>query len=70
MDGLIFTRFGYEYKDLESACRFGKRLFNGIDSTLYSNHSDLYGSFVDYINTGLSEDGLNMTYDDIKAMCN
>lgn len=70
MDGLIFTRFGYEYKDLESACRFGKRLFKGIDSTLYSNHSDLYGSFVDYINTGLSEDGLNMTYDDIKAMCN
>lgn len=70
MDGLIFTRFGYEYKDLESACRFGRRLFNGIDSTLYSNHSDLYGSFVDYINTGLSEDGLNMTYDDIKAMCN
>lgn len=70
MDGLIFTRFGYEYKDLESACRFGKRLFNGIDSTLYSNHSDLYGSYVDYINTGLSEDGLNMTYDDIKAMCN
>lgn len=70
MDGLIFTRFGYEYKDLESACRFGKRLFNGIDSTLYSNHSDLYSSFVDYINTGLSEDGLNMTYDDIKAMCN
>lgn len=70
MDGLIFTRFGYEYKDLESAYRFGKRLFNGIDSTLYSNHSDLYGSFVDYINTGLSEDGLNMTYDDIKAMCN
>lgn len=60
MDGLIFTRFGYEYKDLESACRFGKRLFNGIDSTLYSNHSDLYGSFVDYINTGLSEDGLNV----------
>lgn len=70
MDGLIFTRFGYEYKDLESAYRFGKRLFNGIDSTLYSNHSDLYGSYVDYINTGLSEDGLNMTYDDIKAMCN
>ena len=70
MDGLSFTRFGYDYKDLESACRFGKRLFNGIDSTLYSNHSDLYGSFVDYINTGLSEDGLNMTYDDIKAMCN
>lgn len=70
IDGLIFTRFGYEYKDLESACRFGKRLFNGIDSTLYSNHSDLYGSFVDYINTGLSEDGLNMTYNDIKDMCN
>lgn len=70
MDGLIFNRFGYEYKDLESACRFGKRLFKGIDSTLYSNHSDLYGSYVDYINTGLSEDGLNMTYDDIKAMCN
>lgn len=70
MDGLIFTRFNYEYKNLESACRFGKRLFNGIDSTLYSNHSDLYGSYVDYINTGLSEDGLNMTYDDIKAMCN
>ena len=70
MDGLIFSRFGYEYKDLESACRFGKRLFNGIDSTLYSNHSDLYGSYVDYINTGLSEEGLNMTYDDIKAMCN
>lgn len=70
MDGLIFNGFGYEYKDLESACRFGKRLFKGIDYTLYSNHSDLYGSFVDYINTGLSEDGLNMTYDDIKAMCN
>lgn len=70
MDGLIFYMFNYEYKDLESACRFGKRLFNGIDSTLYSNHSDLYGSYVDYINTGLSEDGLNMTYDDIKAMCN
>ena len=70
MDGLLFNELGFEYKDLESACRFGKRLFNGIDSTLYSNHSDLYGSFVDYINTGLSEDGLNMTYDDIKAMCN
>lgn len=70
MDGLIFYMFNYEYKDLESACRFGKRLFKGIDSTLYSNHSDLYGSYVDYINTGLSEDGLNMTYDDIKAMCN
>lgn len=70
MDGLLFNELGYEYKDLESACRFGKRLFNGIDSTLYSNHSDLYGSYVDYINTGLSEDGLNMTYDDIKAMCN
>lgn len=70
MDGLIFYMFNYEYKDLESACRFGKRLFNGIDSTLYSNHSDLYGSYVEYINTGLSEDGLNMTYDDIKAMCN
>lgn len=70
MDGLIFNGFGYEYKDLESACRFGKRLFKGIDYTLYSNHSDLYGSYVDYINTGLSEDGLNMTYDDIKAMCN
>lgn len=70
MDGLVFNGFGYEYKDLESACRFGKRLFKGIDYTLYSNHSDLYGSYVDYINTGLSEDGLNMTYDDIKAMCN
>lgn len=70
MDGLLFNELGFEYKDLESACRFGKRLFNGIDSTLYSNHSDLYSSFVDYINTGLSEDGLNMTYDDIKAMCN
>lgn len=70
IDGLYFCRFCYEYKDSESAGRFGKRLFNGIDSTLYSNHSDLYGSFVDYINTGLSEDGLNMTYDDIKAMCN
>lgn len=70
MDGLLFNELGFEYKDLESACRFGKRLFNGIDSTLYSNHSDLYGSYVDYINTGLSEDGLNMTYDDIKAMCN
>lgn len=70
MDGLIFYMFNYEYKDLESACRFGKRLFKGINSTLYSNHSDLYGSYVDYINTGLSEDGLNMTYDDIKAMCN
>lgn len=70
IDGLYFGRFCYEYKDSESAGRFGKRLFNGIDSTLYSNHSDLYGSYVDYINTGLSEDGLNMTYDDIKAMCN
>lgn len=70
MDGLLFNELGFEYKDLESACRFGKRLFNGIESTLYSNHSDLYGSYVDYINTGLSEDGLNMTYDDIKAMCN
>lgn len=70
MDGLLFNELGFEYKDLESACRFGKRLFNGMDSTLYSNHSDLYGSYVDYINTGLSEDGLNMTYDDIKAMCN
>lgn len=70
MDGLLFNELGFEYKDLESACRFGKRLFNGIDSTLYSNHSDLYGSFVDYINTGLSEDCLNMTYDNIKAMCN
>ena len=70
MDGLIFYMFNYEYKDLESACRFGKRLFKGIDSTLYSNHSDLYGSYIDYINTGLSEDGLNMTYDDLKAMCN
>lgn len=70
MDGLLFNELGYEYKDLESACRFGKRLFNGIDSTLYSNHSDLYGSYVDYINACLSEGGLNMTYDDIKAMCN
>lgn len=70
MDGLLFYELGFEYKDLESAYRFGKRLFNGIDSTLYSNNSDLYGSYVDYINACLSEGGLNMTYDDIKAMCN
>ena len=37
---------------------------------ILSDRPDLYDSYVEYINTGLSEEGLNMTYDDIKAMCN
>lgn len=69
-DGLTFSDGIYQAKDVDSAVRFGKRFFNGIDSLMVSDYPDLYTSYVDYINTGLSEDGLNMTYDDIKAMCN
>ena len=69
-DGLTFSTGLYQAKDADSAVRFGKRFFNGIDSLMVSDYPDLYTSYVDYINTGLSEDGLNMTYDDIKAMCN
>ena len=69
-DGLTFSTGIYQAKDVDSAVRFGKRFFNGIDSLMVSDYPDLYTSYVNYINTGLSEDGLNMTYDDIKAMCN
>ena len=69
-DGLTFSDGVYQAKDVDSAVRFGKRFFNGIDSLMASDYPDLYTSYVAYINTGLSEDGLNMTYDDIKAMCN
>ena len=69
-DGLVFSTSTYQAEDIDSALRFGSRLFNGIDSLIASDYPDLYTSYVEYINTRLSEDEWNMTYDDIKAMCN
>lgn len=70
-DGLVFSNSTYQAKDIDSALRFGSRLFNGIDSLIASDYPDLYTSYVEYVNTRLPEVGWeNMTYDDIKAMCN
>ena len=69
-DGLFFLDGTYRAKDIDSALRFGSRMFNGIDSLIASDYPDMYTSYVEYINTRLSEDEWNMTYDDIKAMCN
>lgn len=68
-DWIAFSHILIKPKNAESAERFGKRLFKGIDSMILSDRPDLYDSYVEYINTGLSEDGVNMTYDDIKRMC-
>lgn len=70
-DGLVFSTSTYQAEDINSALRFGSRLFNGIDSLIASDYPDLYTSYVEYVNTRLPEFGWeNMTYDDIKAMCN
>lgn len=69
-DGLVFSTSTYQAEDINSALRFGNRMFNGIDSLIASDYPDLYTSYVEYVNTKLIECGWNMTYDDIKAMCN
>ena len=54
-DGLVFSNSTYQAKDIDSALRFGKKLFNGIDSLMVSDYSDLYTSYVEYVNTRLVE---------------
>lgn len=69
-DGLFFLDETYKAKDIDSALKFGNKLFNGIDSLIASDYPDMYTSYVEYVNTMLTEYEFNMTYDDIKAMCN
>ena len=69
-DGLFFLDGTYKAKDIDSALKFGNKLFNGIDSLIASDYPDMYTSYVEYVNTRLAEYEFNMTYDDIKAMCN
>ncbi len=69
-DGLFFLDETYKAKDIDSALKFGNKLFNDIDSLIASDYPDMYTSYVEYVNTRLAEYEFNMTYDDIKAMCN
>lgn len=68
----IFALYGisnFYSEDNSLMDSFGKRVCKGIDSVVSSEYSSSYDEYVQYVNTALSEDGINMSYDDIKVMC-
>lgn len=48
---------------------FGKRVCKGVDYMVLHEYSNLYDEYSQYVNTALSEEGIELSYDDIKAMC-